>query len=141
VILSCLVFGLYAQSQYKDLLAANSNISKYKTSTKKNKTVSTKLALLGKKENLEPQKEIESWMLSISLDGNKHTRYRQFEEWMFDEYFWKTTKHEWDEEIIEEPRAIEDWMIHLSLKSIGCTAITNDLKEREWKKKNAFLIL
>ncbi|PLX23087.1 MAG: hypothetical protein C0597_01455, partial [Marinilabiliales bacterium] len=132
---------LYAQSRYKDLLATNDNVSKYKTSTKKNKTGSTKLAILGEKEILEPQKEIESWMLGITLEINRYTKYRQFEEWMFDEYFWKTKKHEWDEEIIEEPREIEDWMMHLSIKSIGCASINTDLKEREWMKKNAFLIL
>ena len=140
VILSCLVFGLYAQSQFENVLASKETLSKQKTSPIRTRT-NIKLAVLDEFEITEQHKEIESWMLNLSLQKDEFTKQRQFEEWMFDENFWKVEKPVWEEKIIEEPREIDGWMENLQIEEKKGAKFYLNFREEQWMKKHAFLIL
>jgi len=122
IILSCFVFGLYAQNKYSSLLTLNTNISKLKTLPKTNNKLQVKLAILEELEIVEENQELEGWML--------------------DSKFWEIVKKfEWDEEPFEEPSEIEAWMTKFKINNICCVDIYSDFVEKEWMKEHSFFIL
>ena len=122
VILSCFVFGLYAQNKYSSLLALNTKISNHKTLPKIDNKLQVKLTILEELEIIEENQKLEDWML--------------------DSKFWKIVKKfEWDEEPFEEPSEIEDWMTKFKIQKVECINIYSDFLEKEWMKEHNFFIL
>lgn len=122
IVLSCFVLGVYAQSKYSNILALETKTSKHKTQLRIDNNTELKLAIRDDSKLAEGNKKLENWML--------------------DKKFWKTVKkYEWEEEPIEQPREIEDWMITLKVKRVGCVDIFSDFKEKPWMKEQSFLIL
>jgi len=110
ILFSCLVFGLYAQNEFKDLLSRNEMITKAKPRAQKSTISSPKLALFNEGNIVESQKNIENWMFDLTIIENDDF---ELEEWMFDEYFWEIKKQIIEEEIIEEQKDLEPWMLKL----------------------------
>ncbi len=120
IILSCFVFGLYAQNKYSNLLAIK--ISKRRTLPITDNKSQVKLAILEDMEIVEETQKLESWML--------------------DSKFWKIVKKfEWDEEPYEEPSEIEAWMTKFKINNLACVDIYSDFVEKEWMKEHNFFIL
>ncbi len=169
ILLSFLVFGLYAQNKYVKILASNDNMTSYKTLPKKTNLNATKVAFLNDWEITEEQKEIESWMhdenfweiqsnvwdeevieeerkvedwmLNLDLKNETFSEERYIEEWMFDEFFWEIKTDVWNEEVIEEEGKVEDWMKNLEIVKKRSAKYFHNFREEQWMKKHAFLIL
>ncbi|MCD4835013.1 MAG: hypothetical protein K8R31_14540 [Bacteroidales bacterium] len=124
IILSCFVFGLYAQNKYSNLIALNTKISNHKTLPKTDNKLQVKLAILEELEIVEENQKLESWML--------------------DSKSWEIVKKfKWDEEPVEEEREIEKWMINFKVikEACMCIDIYSDFVEKEWMKNHNFFIL
>jgi hypothetical protein len=102
--------GVIAENKFTGYLADNNTLCKKKTIAKTDQSASIKLALL--EDHLIIDKE------------------RKLEPWMFHSDKWKI-KHRIDleEEPIEKPSEIEEWMIHFEPIS------------DQWLKKQSFFIL
>ncbi len=169
ILLSCLVFGSYAQSRYENILASNDSRTKYKTLPMKTNLNTTKLSIFNDAEIIEDQKqienwmhdenfweiqsnvweeevieeerEVEDWMLNLDLKNENLNEERYLEEWMFDESFWKVKTNVWNEEVIEEEKEVEDWMKNLEIVKKKSAKYFHNFREEQWMKKYAFPIL
>ncbi|MCB2197713.1 MAG: hypothetical protein KQH79_17780 [Bacteroidetes bacterium] len=137
IVLFFFVLGVYAQSNYTNILASNTNLSKRIQTLKSTTSTVLLLAQLDEQNSAKQIQSINDQTLSEVIE-QKH---KQLEEWMFDEFFWQVAGPIWNEEVIDEHKEIEPWMINISIANYelkGTTAINTGEK---WVQKHNFFIL
>jgi hypothetical protein len=138
IVLFFFVFGVYAQSNYTDILASNKNISKRILRLKSTTSSVLKLAHLEEQSSAK-QIQVVSNQASKSYQAEvSETKHRQLEEWMFDEFFWQVTFPVWNEEVREEQKEIESWMMNISVTGHQTTGSN---AQTMWVQKHSFFIL
>lgn len=134
IVLFFFVLGVYAQSNYTNILASNTNLSKHIQTLKS--TTST-ILLLAQLDEQNSAKQIQS-VSDQTLSEVIERKHKQLEEWMFDEFFWQVTVPIWNEEAIDEHKEIEPWMMNIS---VTCYQKAGPNAEAMWVQKHSFFIL
>ena len=88
IILFSIAFGVYAQSNFENILAENAKTTKNKTQFKTTEQSKVKMAILSSPEVFEDAKNIEDWMFEIKIERDPVHENRQIETWMLDNDFW-----------------------------------------------------
>lgn len=141
IVLFFFVLGVYAQSNYTNILASNKNISKHILRLKSTTSTVLKLAQLDEQNSAKQIQMVNDQTAKSYQTEVFERKHRQLEEWMFDEFFWRVTVPIWNEEAIDEHKEIEPWMMNLSVANYevkGTTAINTGKK---WVQKHSFFIL
>ena len=119
--ISLIFLGLSAQSNSPGSLNENLNTCKLKKQVKLNCE--------------------KNQLLTVCDNLNINEEKKMLEEWMFDEYFWKISQPEWEEEPIEQIIEIEDWMKTFNVIYMGSNDVFSGFVEKNWMKNHNFLIL
>ncbi|HAF30059.1 MAG TPA: hypothetical protein DCG75_13545 [Bacteroidales bacterium] len=122
ILISCIAYGLSAQEKHSNLLSLNTEIVRFKTLPKTKSESQNKLAILNHGEIVQEEQQLEVWMFNRAFLQIKH-------------------RFEWENEPLEEPREIEDWMKNIKIKRIGCVDIYSDFVEKDWMHEHNFFIL
>lgn len=141
VVLFFFVFGVYAQSNYTDILASNKNISKRILRLKSTSSSVLKLAHLEEQSSAKQIQMVSNQASKSYQTEVSEIKHRQLEEWMFDEFFWQVVVPFWNEQAADEHREIEPWMINLKVSQYGLNNPIKNNKEKMWAQKHNFFIL
>lgn len=141
IVLFFLVLGVYAQSNYTNILASNTNLSKRILKLKSTTSTILLLAQLDEQYSAQQRQPVSDQTLSSFQSEVFEQKHKQLEEWMFDEFFWQVTVPIWNEEVIDEHKEIEPWMMNISVSNRKLNGITANNKGKTWVKKHTFFIL
>jgi hypothetical protein len=138
IILFCIAFGVYAQSNFENILAENSKTAKNKTQFKTTDQSKIKLAIVSSPDVFEDAKKIEDWMFEIKIDRDLFHENQQIETWMLDNDFWNI-EYTIEQEPTEKEREIEEWMKKFDF--CNCDDDFDGFIEKDWMKQHSFYIL
>ena len=138
IILFSIAFGVYAQSNFENILAENAKTTKNKTQFKTTEQSKVKMAILSSPEVFEDAKNIEDWMFEIKIERDPFHENRQIETWMLDNDFWNI-EYTNEQEPTEKEREIEEWMKKFDF-CISAERVSGFI-EKNWMKQHSFYIL
>jgi hypothetical protein len=138
IILFSFAFGVYAQHNFENILAENTNTAKHKTQVKTTNQSNTKLSILYSPEIFEEAKKVEDWMFKIKIEHDVSLETKKIEKWMLDEDFWNI-EYTIEQEPTEKEREIEEWMKKFDF--CISTDRVSGFVEKDWMKQHSFYIL
>lgn len=105
--------GIAAQNTFAGYLANHTKLGVRKTASKNDGSVATKLALLEDHLITEKEKSSEDQVVHAENEQEKSEYWINLEPDMFDSDQREIKdQFEWEEEPVEEPSEIEEWMLH-----------------------------
>ncbi len=141
IVLFFFVLGVYAQSNYTNILASNKNLSKRILKLKSTTSTVLLLAQLDEQNSAKQIQSVSDQTLSSFQSEVFERKHKQLEEWMFDEFFWQVSVPIWNEEAIDEHKEIEPWMMNISVSNRKLNGTTANNTGKTWVQKHSFFIL